>query len=253
MAKFNPFAKQKTETNEQISEEVELMSDDSVAYFEEKIQEKQDQKSQLVSVLHEKQQVLKDIGINLEAEKRKRQIKKEEINSKIESLKEKQREIAQKLALENGDSKVLEKQLHEISVEIVSEQAKVSVYEDDVKYYLPPNLKTDLKNRMNEYQHSIESYRNEKQDDSLLKEIREVIEELKNVEKSIFQFIQSTDRIEEVKTIIKPYIKYFISTEDIESLFTNDNLDLLENYFEVWINGDSEQDFAQYSRYLMRL
>lgn len=247
MAKFNPFAKQKTET-----EEVELMSDDSVAYFEEKLQEKKDQENQLVSVLREKQQALKDIGVNLEAEKQKRQIKKEEIYSKIESLKEKQREIAQKLALENGNPKVLEKQLHEISVEIVSEQAKASVYEDDVKYYLPANLKGDLKNRMNEYQHSIGNYRNEKRDDSLLNEIREVIKELNEVEQRIIQFIRSTDRMEEAETIIKPYAQYFIATEDIESLFPNDRLYLLENYFKSWIDSDSEQSFTHYASHLMR-
>lgn len=260
MASFNPFSKAKAKQEEVKAvteniegEEVEFLPNDSVVYFEEAFQEKQAKESELISAVREKQRGLESIGANLESEKQKRQAKKAEIENKLAGLKQKQREIAQNLALENGDSKKLEAQLHEISVEIVSEQAKVAVYEDEVKFYLPLNIKQDLKNRISEYDQAIRNYQSEKHAADLVEEIRAIIKSLSDLEGEILQSKHNIVRVEQTEKLIKPYIGYFISPEDTEHIFGKGNQDLVENYFKHWINDDSSKDFTQYARYLMSL
>lgn len=252
MARFNPFAKNKSE-KEVIIEEVELMPDDSISYFEEKLQGKQEKERELASKIREKQRDLQSIGFNLEAEQQKRQTKKAEIDNKLEVLKQQQREIAQNIVLENGDSKKLEEELHKISVVILSEQAKATAYEAEAKLYLPTNIKQDLKHRINEYEQAIENYRVEKSITDLQKEIREVINSLQKLEEDINRFSGQKERIETVETLLKPYIGYFISQKDLETIFGNENQHLAENYFAVWINDDSSQDFNQYAYRLNHL
>lgn len=257
MASFNPFskAKIKPEKEENIEgiEEVEFMPADSVEYFEEAFQEKQAKEREFASTMREKQRALQAIGENLEAEKRKRHEKKVEIDRKIEVLKQNQREIAQNIASEKGNPEKLESELHKISVEILSEQAKTAVYEDEVKFYLPPNIQQDLKNRINEYDQAVQNYRVEKSNLDLLDEIREVIKSLKNLEEVILRSKGQEERFEKVETLIKPYLRYFISQEDLENIFRSGNQDLAENYLQHWIKEDSGQDFKEYARYLMSL
>lgn len=254
MAKFNPFAKTKTDPQPtEIIEEVELMPDDSVAYFEEKLEEKEQNSAALLRNVTEKRNELKAIGANLEQEKAQRQNKKAEIQLKIKDLKEKQRQVAQQIALDQGDSQALENQLRELSIEIVSEEAKVSVYEDDITHFLPAGIKAELKAKMKNYEQAIEEYQTATRSGDLLAEIKEIIQALQVLEKKISNSMDVNGYIETPDKIISSYLKYFVSQKDLETVQAQQEQHKLENYFNVWLKNDTTQGFVEYAQYLDRL
>lgn len=261
MAKLNPFAKQK-ETETTIVEEsitgveeaeITLAPDSSVAYFKEKMFEMKNEEIQANRKAQEKRRELINVLKTLDDEKQKRETKKQEILQKVETLKEEQRKVARDLSLNVGDTGELEKKLNDLSVAILSEQAKAEAFNEHPRLYLPEETRTKIKRAVNEFDTADDEYQQIKGDNRLLNEISQVIRELERIQETLVPHHWGGTRRETGSKIIESYVDYFISEQESEALFNGENESFKENYFATWLTSDSDQTFAQYAKYLLSL
>lgn len=249
MSNFNPYAKKTTQQVEEF-EEVELMAYDSVEYFKEKAVERQQNILNAKRLVEERKQLIANSFKVAEEATKKAKEKQNEILEEIQELREEQKNIAKQITTGADDSGKLEKKLTDISLKIISAEAKVTAFDGNLNINITPELKLEIKKHLQEYDAALNEYRNVRKHTSLIDEIEIVIKELKEIKESISNFY-TTDPDNSQK-IIKQFAKYFITEDLIEKIGISDR-DILENYFEVWLKTDTNYTFLEYANYLNSL
>lgn len=258
MASFNPFSKTKAkqevehvENTEEV-EEVELMPTDSVEYFEDRLYQlkNREQKTKFA----ESAAAIKQFFNKLSTEKAKHEAEQAKLEGQLKLLEAQQKEKARELISESDATKKAkkEKDLHQISVQVLTIKARIDVHQDVVFLNDREENRLELKKLFENYRAAGTAVNDRSPITAELDNIRSVIDSLKQVENDLMFELSHSGYTNDTFPLYEQYYKEFVDESLIEALRRTETAPrtVSRNYgkelFEEWLSASANMSFEAY-------
>ncbi|WP_016991697.1 hypothetical protein [Lysinibacillus boronitolerans] len=258
MASFNPFAKKKEdelpvtiESEFEAVEEVELMPTDSVEYFEDKLDQlkNREQKTKFA----ESKAAIQQFFQKLSTEKAEHEAERTKLEGQLKSLEAQQKDKARELILEADATKKAkkEKELHQISVQVLTVKARIDVYQNVAFLNDREENRLELKKLFENYRAAGTAVNDSSPISAELDSIRSVIKELKRIEEALLSELSYTGYSSRDFPLYEQYYKEFADESLVEELRRTekgypDPAKYGKELFEKWLSTNPNISFEAF-------
>lgn len=257
MAGFNPFSKTKAKPeaehleNIEEVEEVELMPNDSVEYFEDKLDQLKNRKEKVGFA--ESKAAIQQFFKRLSDEKAQHAAEQVKLEEQLKSLEVQQKDKARELILEADATKKAkkEKELHQISVQVLTVKARIDVYQNAAFLNDREENRMELKKLFKNYRAAGTAVNDSTPISVELDSIRSVIKELKRIEEALLNELSFTGYSSSDFPLYEQYYKEFADESLVEKLRRTEKgfIDPARHgkeLFEKWLNTNSNISFEAF-------
>lgn len=258
MASFNPFAKKKdgepsivVEQEIEALEEVELMPMDSVEYFEDKLIQIENRETK--AKLKESKETIQQFFKKLSDEKTQHDAERAKLEEQLKLLEEQQKDKARELILEYDatEKEKKEKELHQISVQILTLKARIEVYQNVAFLNDREENRMELKQLFENYRAAGIAVIDKRPISEELESIRSVIKELERIEEAFVRELRYTPYSSSDFPLHEQYYKGFVDESLVEELRRtekgyNDPAKYGKELFEKWLNTNINISFEAF-------
>lgn len=258
MASFKPFAKKKEkelpvtiESEFEVVEKVELMPTDSAEYFKDKLEQlkNREQKTKFA----ESKAAIQQFFNKLSKEKAEHEAERAKLEEQLKSLEAQQKDKARELILEADATKKAkkEKELHQISVQVLTVKARINVYQNAAFLNDREENRLELKKLFENYRTAGSEVNDIAPISAEVDSVRSVIKELKRIEEALLSELSFTSYTSYDFPLYEQYYKEFAAESLVEELRRTesgytDPSKYGKELFEKWLSTNPNISFEAF-------